>query len=444
MKRKGSAKHTSRFQSLYDHLEKSSRGPVADHFRNLRRSAIEKVKGMDFPTMKDEEWKYIDLSELQQVDFKPFQPGKKGYAGAERIKPHLLGGDEHYRLVFSDGVFRPDLSTPQHGNLLIAPLTDLTMDQLSGINTFIGNGEPADQNLFTTLNTALFQDGACIVIPPGKIIERPIEIISFSSAQENPYILSPRNVIVMGENSQAKIVENYCSEDNALYFNSSVTEINLHENTILEHSRIQNESLTAFHIGSTRIVLQKSSNYMSHAFAFGSILMRHTVRAVLAAEGAECSLNGLYVGGGKQQVDNHTLIDHARPHCNSHELYKGILDDKSHGIFNGKIFVRQAAQKTNAIQSNNCILLSDDATIDTKPQLEIFADDVKCTHGATVGQLDEEAYFYMRSRGIDQQKARMLLIHAFASEVIDRISDETLRERVTALFRGKLGRVKLE
>jgi Fe-S cluster assembly protein SufD len=445
MKNKSNQQDAARYLTLLDDAEKNRRGTFANQFKNLRQTAIEKVKITDFPTTRQEEWKYTDLSGLQQLDFPVVKPGKKVYAGAEQIKPHFFNSTDYYRLVFSDGVFRPELSTPSSKTgLVIMPFSDLDADYLAAVIPYLGRQVSLEQNFFAALNTALFQDGAWIFVPRGMIVERPIEIVNFSTQQVEAYLTSPRNLIFAGENSQVRIIENYCADKEALYFTNSVCEMILSAGAIVEHFRVQNDSRQAFHISSTQVWQQKSSNYISHSYSFGAKLSRHNLNSNLSAEGVECTLNGLYVGEGDQHIDNHTAIDHASPNGQSHELYKGILDDQAHGVFNGKIFVRPVAQKTNALQSNNCILLSDETTIDTKPQLEIFADDVKCTHGATVGQLDDEAYFYMRSRGIDQQKARTLLIYAFASEVIDRIPFGPVRDKINSLFRDKLKRVRLE
>jgi Fe-S cluster assembly protein SufD len=445
MKKINKQNDTDRYKQLFTVLEENHRGAFASTFRDLRYTAIEKVQQADFPTTRQEEWKYTDLSELQQIDFQAFNPGKKNYARPEQIKPHFFNSTEYYRLVYSDGVFRPDLSTLHSGSgLLIAPFVDLGTEHLSRIIPYFGRQVSFEQNYFSALNTALAQDGAWIFIPAGTVVERPIEIVYYSTGQTNPYVICPRNLIFAGENSQVKIIENYCAQKDAQYFNNIITEMVIESGAVVEHYRVQNDSRQAFHIASSYVQQQKNSNYICYSFSFGGKLMRHNLNTVLAGEGVTCTLNGLYMGDENQHIDNHTVIDHAQPHGTSHELYKGILDEKAHGVFNGKIFVKRDAQKTNALQSNNCILLSDDASIDTKPQLEIFADDVKCTHGATVGQLDEEAFFYMRSRGIDQQKARTLLVHAFASEVIDRISFDPVHEKITALFRDKLKNVPLE
>jgi Fe-S cluster assembly protein SufD len=282
-------------------------------------------------------------------------------------------------------------------------------------------------------------DGAVVFIPRGKVLAEPIQLIFVSVAGGKRTMSHPRTLVVAGANSQATIVETYLSggSEEDVYFTNAVTEIALGENAVLDHTKLQRESTRAFHIAHTQVRQARSSKFSSHYIALGGELARNETRVVFDGEGSEATVNGLYLAGGVQHMDNFTVIDHASPHCASHELYKGILDGKAHGVFNGKIFVRQDAQKTDAKQTNQVLLLSEDATINTKPQLEIFADDVKCTHGATVGQLDAECIFYLRSRGIGLEEARGLLTYAFANDIISRIKVEATREQLERLLTGR-------
>jgi Fe-S cluster assembly protein SufD len=304
---------------------------------------------------------------------------------------------------------------------------------------------------FVALNTALMEDGAYVRIPRGVIVEEPIHLLFVGSAADGaPAVSHPRILIVAEENSQATVIETFVGvgdgvgrptpglPDGGVYFTNAVTEIVAAENAVLDHYRVQRESETAFHIATQWVQQARSSNFASHAISLGGALVRTDITAVLDGPGIESTLNGLYVVGGQQHVDTHTAIDHAQPHCNSHELYKGILDGRATAVFNGKIFVRQDAQKTDAKQTNQNLLLSRDAVIDTKPQLEIFADDVRCTHGATVGQLDADALFYLRSRGIDAAEARALLTYAFASDILGRIKVAPLRTALEELLFTRL------
>jgi Fe-S cluster assembly protein SufD len=283
------------------------------------------------------------------------------------------------------------------------------------------------------------KDGAFISVPDGVILEESIHLF-FVATGTGPSLITPRNLIIIGKGSQASIVESYVSLTGSQYFTNAVTEVVVGDGAVLEHDKLQDESSQAFHVAMIHARLGAKTNFTSNSIAFGGAIVRNNVTALFQAEGSECTLNGLSLGTATQLIDNHTTIDHAMPHCASHELYKSILDGKSRGVFNGKIFVRPLAQKTDAKQTNKTLLLSDEATIDTKPQLEIFADDVKCTHGATVGQLDPEQLFYLRSRGIDEMAARDILTFAFASDVVSRVHVDPLRLRLEAMIHQRLDR----
>jgi Fe-S cluster assembly protein SufD len=300
-----------------------------------------------------------------------------------------------------------------------------------------------EEGAFTALNTAFVQDGAFLYIPDGVELDGPIHLLFLATDRAEPFIQTPRNLVVAGEGCRLSIVESYHSLSGGKYFTNVVSEIMAGARTVIEHDKLQSESGNAFHIGTTYVSLGGQSNFVSNTISLGGSLVRNNVTVVLDDGGSECTLNGLSVSTGSQLIDNHTTIDHAKPNCISHQLYKAIVDGKSHGVFNGKILVRKDAQKTDAKQTNKTLLLSDEATIDTKPQLEIFADDVKCTHGATVGQLDEEQVFYLRSRGIPLEAARDILTFAFASDVVNRVHVEPLREQLDAMLRARLrqGRV---
>jgi Fe-S cluster assembly protein SufD len=288
------------------------------------------------------------------------------------------------------------------------------------------------------LNTAFFQDGAFIYVPAGHAVETPIHLLFISTAKEAGAAFHPRNLIVTEKAAQVTLFESYVSTVDAPYLTNAVTELVLGEGAVVEHGKFQDESIEAFHIAAIRAHLERSCNLISHSVATGARLSRNNIRTTLAGEGVECVLNGLYVTRGEQLADHHMIVDHAQPHCNSHEYYNGILDGRSKGVFHGRILVRQPAQKTDAKQTNKNLLLSEDATIDTKPQLEIYADDVKCTHGATVGQLNEESVFYLRTRGIGAETARRMLIHAFAGEIIERIRHAPAREELDKLVWERL------
>jgi len=303
-----------------------------------------------------------------------------------------------------------------------------------------------DENAFSALSAAFLLDGAFVFIPDKTILKEPIQLLFISTSAEAEFVTFPRSLIVVGSNSQVSIIETHVGLENNVYFSNAVSEVVVGENSVVEYDTVEDESEGAFHIGTTHVHQERNSTFTSNAISYGGALVRNNVTAVLDGEGAECTLNGLYVVAGEQHVDNHTTIDHAKPHCSSHELYKGILAGRSKGVFNGKILVRKDAQKTDAKQTNKNLVLSDDATINTKPQLEIFANDVKCTHGATIGQLDEEATFYLRTRGLGVGAAHDILTNAFASDVINRIQTPSLRDwlNVNLLIRLQRARERKE
>ncbi len=303
----------------------------------------------------------------------------------------------------------------------IGPLNEVT-----AVPASLAQIDVEQDSVFTALNTSFLNDGAFVEIPNSKVVQTPIEIVFIATtATDKPVLLNPRVLIIVGKNAQATVVEQYIGEGS--YLTNAVTEVALGEGATLDHVKLQQESSTAYHIASTQVVMAARSNFTTHYLALGGALVRNEVRVRFDGEHAEATVNGLYLGSGKQHLDNFTVIDHAQPNCASHELYKGILNDRAHGVFNGKILVRKDAQKTDAKQTNKVLLLSDDATINTKPQLEIVADDVKCTHGATIGQLDAMQLFYLQSRGIPLEQARRLLTFAFANDIVGRIKIEAIR-----------------
>jgi Fe-S cluster assembly protein SufD len=333
-------------------------------------------------------------------------------------------------VVFVNGQYTPELSSA--GPAWVGSLAAVLAAQPEAPQKYLTRVAKYDEATFTALNTAFLRDGGCVLIPKNTVVEQPIHLLFLSTSRGDPGVSHLRNLVVAGRNSQATIIESYVGVDGEVYFTNAVTEMVLGENAFVDHYKLQRESSAAFHIATVQVQQERSSNFTSHSISLGGALVRNDVNAVLAEEGCECTLNGLYLAGRRQHVDNHTRIDHAKPHCASHELYKGILDGQAHGVFNGKIYVHADAQKTDAKQTNQTLLLSDDAVINTKPQLEIYADDVKCTHGATVGQLAGDAIFYLRSRGIALEEARKILTFAFANDVVSRIKVESIRKHLEA------------
>jgi Fe-S cluster assembly protein SufD len=399
--------------------------PGGARLQRVRMDAIERFAAFGFPTTHNEEWKYTNLGPLVRTPYKPSSDGKV----SGRIEPAA-----HPRLVFVNGRYSPELSSAEDlRGLKVSSLKDALARGVA--EDRIGQNAVFDQNALVALNTAMFEDGALVEIATGAVIEKPIELLFLATGNGAPIVSYPRSLILAGRDSQAQIVETYRGSGPAPYFTAAVTELFAADGATIEHYKLQEEGDTALHFGMLAVRQGSSSNFVSHNVAFGAALARNEIAVVLGGEGADCNLNGLYVATGRQHIDNYTTLDHAQPHSTSHELYKGILDGNSQGVFHGRIIVRPEAQKTDAIQRNKNLLLSDAAVINTKPQLEIYADDVKCTHGATVGQVDPDAVFYLRSRGIALEEARKLLTYAFTSEMIGRMKVETIREHLgTALL----------
>jgi len=431
------------YLSNFEAFEKSLNGEASSGIHAIRKQAIARFAELGFPTTRDEEWKYTDVSSLAKVPFH-ILPGDtpQGLTSGE-IEPFRYQNLTPNTMVWVNGRFSRELSTisrtsiPQRGVRAESVAETLGNDPELLIR-HLSKYARYDDNAFTALSTAFFQDGAFLSFPDGIVLEDPIHLLFVSTKLSGPTALHPRNLILIGKNCQVSILESHRSLTEDACFTNAVTEILLGENSVLEYHQLQDERDQSFHVGTTHVRQQRSSTFTSHTISLGGALVRNNLIGVLEGEGAECTMNGLYVATGRQHIDNHTEIDHAMPHCNSHELYKGILAGRSKGVFNGKIRVRKDAQKTDAKQTNKNLVLSDNASVDTKPQLEIFANDVRCTHGATIGQLDEEAIFYLRSRGIGEGKARDMLIDAFAGDVIDRIKLEPLSKSLHEIIHRRL------
>jgi Fe-S cluster assembly protein SufD len=389
--------------------------------QDLRDDSAASFAEAGFPTTRHEDWRFTPVSPIAQAEWTA--------APAARLTEEQLSAfiyaDAPHRLVFVNGRFAKDLSRAA-GLPAGTRVGSLALETDASIQRHFGRIAEPESRAFAALNTAFAEDGAYVYIPEGAVLDAPIQLL-FVAEQAGAAMVHPRTLILAGAGSQSQIVETYVGVTGDPYFTNAVTEVFIGENAFLDHYKVQEESMDAFHIASMHVRTSRSANFSSHSFALGGRLVRNDAIAVLAGEGSEVTLNGLYLADGDRLVDNHTTIDHASAHCPSHEVYKGIIGGKARAVFNGKIIVRPDAQKTDAKQTNRALLLSDDATINTKPQLEIFADDVKCTHGAAIGQLDDDALFYLQARGLSFQEARDMLIHAFAGEVIDRVKIEALR-----------------
>jgi Fe-S cluster assembly protein SufD len=399
----------------------------------IRDQAAERFARVGFPTVRNEEWRFTNVSPIANADL-TLAPASVALDPA--AFESFLWADAPHRLVFVNGRFSAPLSRTAGlpDGVRFGSLADVLGSSASGsVQRHFGTQVDFDARPFAALNTAFAADGGYVAIADGVILETPLQLLFVSVApaaqagRVESTMSHPRTLIVLGTRSQAQVVETYVGMAGQRYFTNAVTEVVLGDDAKLDHYKVQEESVDAFHVASMHVSTGRASTFSSHSFALGGKLVRNDAIATLAGEGSECTLNGLYLADGDRLVDNHTTIDHAQPHCPSHEIYKGILGGKARAVFNGKIIVRQDAQKTDAKQTNRALLLSDEATINTKPQLEIFADDVKCTHGAAIGQLDEDAVFYLRARGLTYQEARDMLIHAFAGDILDRVKIEPLR-----------------
>jgi Fe-S cluster assembly protein SufD len=396
-----------------------------------RRAGIEHFAATGFPTRKDEDWHFTSTAAIAETEWLPLRDAS-GQVQVDDLSAFLLGLDGP-RLVFVNGRYAPALSAL--GRL---PSRVRVLD-LAGhwgepiIEKYFGALAPSRRDAFTALNTAFAIDGALVHIPAETVVEKPIHILYVTDAEAAKGATHPRTLIVAERHAVATIIESYVAIGDATYFTNAVTEIQVADGARVDHYRIERESDRAFHVGTTEVRQGRDSRYHSFSFATGGALARVNLYTVLGGEGGETLMNGLYMLDGTQHIDHQTRIEHAAPNCASREVYKGIMDDASHGVFNGKVYVRPEAQKTDGKQTNNNVLLSETAQADTKPQLEIFADDVKCTHGATVGRLDEVALFYLRSRGIGVEQAKTLLTYAFAADVLERIDQPEVRLALEAL-----------
>jgi Fe-S cluster assembly protein SufD len=407
------------FTNLFAPFDRAGASP---RFQSLRKSARDRLQTLPLPSTRSEDWRFTNIAPIVETPF-----ALPGLASKGSPVPFLdMSSQNALRLVFVNGKFTKELSSLANApnGVYIGSLAEGKPD--TGLLASVAGYQ---DNMFTALNTSFLNDGALIVVPDGRSVETPIEIIYLASA-EGKFITQPRTLVVVGKVAQVTLVERFIGAGE--YFTNAVTEFAVGEHAVVDHVKVQQESQQAYHVANTQIVMAAKSNFTTHYLSLGGALVRNEVRVRFDGEYAEATVNGLYLAGGKQHIDNFTVIDHAQPNCASHEVYKGILDGRAHGVFNGKILVRKDAQKTDAKQTNKVLLLSDDATINTKPQLEIFADDVKCTHGATIGQLDATQLFYLQSRGIPLETARRLLTFAFANDIVNRVKIEAIRTELEA------------
>jgi Fe-S cluster assembly protein SufD len=411
-----------------------------DWLEPIRRAAMDRFAVTGFPTTKDEEWRFTPVTPIAQRAWAP--AGAPAAISRDDLTPFIFGHDEWTTLVFVNGAYTPALSSfgvlergVRVGNLAHALRSDRGV-----LQAHLGRYASIETSPFTALSTAFLRDGGFVHVPADTLVSQPIHLVFVTTPESAGSVIHPRNLILVEGGSRAAVIESYVTlGEGTTYWTNAVTEVVSGANTWLEHTRIQRESERAYHIGATHVHQDRGSHYRSFSLAMGGALARHNLQARLDAENVETLLYGLYLTRGEQVVDNHTAIFHDHPNCRSWEVYKGVMDGRSRAVFNGKVFVKPEAQKTDAKQTNRNLLLSDSAKVDTKPQLEIFADDVKCTHGATVGRLDDHALFYARSRGLPEAEAHRLLTYAFAAEVIEEVALEPVRQELERLARGRLG-----
>lgn len=411
---------------------------IDSYVHDIRTEAIKNFENIGFPTKKNESWKYTSLKQILDTDYSIF-PSENTALDYSKIKKYLIDDIDSYKIIFVDGKYSCHLSETTHEGMDICLMSSaLNKPKYAAVIENYFN-KAIKKDGISDLNTAFSNEGAFIHIPKNKLVEKPIQIIHFSSGNESSLMLQPRNLIIVDENSQLQIIERHQNLTENEVLTNSVTEVFVNSKSIVDYYKIQNDNKQASLIDTTSIVQENNSICTLHTFSFGGKLTRNNLTFSQKGEHIESIMKGITIIEGKQHVDHNTLVNHIKPNCESHQDYKGIYDDRSTGVFNGTVVVEKEAQKTNAFQANNNILLSDKASINTKPQLEIFADDVKCSHGCTIGQLDKNALFYLKSRGIPEKEAKALLMYGFANNVLQSVRIPELKNRITNLIANKLG-----
>jgi Fe-S cluster assembly protein SufD len=420
----------------FTEFQKRAPGRDLPWLQTLRESAFARFCEVGFPTTHDEDWRFTNVAPIAKTSFELSCEVTLSHPDLERFGVAGLG----CQLIFVNGKFSRELSAIGQlpAGVSVNSLAEEISANSSSVESHLGRYLDIRRDVFSALNTAFAEDGGYVHVRRGVVLTDPIYLLFISTSADKPLMSHPRNLIVIENEAQATIVEDYVSIGETTAFSNTATELIAGENAVVSHYMIEREHRQAFNISTLRIQQGRSANVSSHSVLLGGGLVRNNVHPVLAGEGGECLINGLFIGNGRQHLDNYMQVEHASPHCASRQFYNGILDDHAHGVFHGRIIVHKDAQKTDAKQTNRNLLLSDDSRIDTKPQLEIYADDVKCTHGATIGQIEENALFYLRSRGIDEISARKLLLLAFANECLDRMAPNVARNHVEKLIHEHL------
>lgn len=427
----------SRIIAAFGELPKDPSGLLAP----LRLQGLERFQAMNFPKTSDEEWKYTSLAPLFEHDFIPVNGHRKEEISKKIIYKYAFSDMKRHLLVFINGHFSEEHSQLQglSNGLVVSSLPEAVKNHPEIVETYLGKICGHGNDIFSEMSHAFLSDGAVVFIPDNMILKEPVHLMFLATNHSEPFMKQPRNLVILGRNSEATLVETYDALEQNIYFTNSVTEIVTGENAKLNHHKLQLESRNAFHVGSTNVLLNRDSRFLNTFISFGGRLTRNNIEVKLDAPGAEASLFGLYMGKDSQHIDNRIFMHHHHHSTTSNQIYKGILGDQSRGVFNGHILVDRDAQKTDAKQLNKNLLLSPTAKADTKPQLKIFADDVKCSHGATVGQLDDNSLFYLRSRGISESVARSMLTYAFASDIVDSIIIGSVRFYLYSVLLNRLG-----
>ena len=408
----------------------------------IQKLAIKRMGNeVDFPTRRNEDWKYTSVAELLQQQY---QQPKPVDITAEDIRPFLFEGLDTYLLVFVNGKYNKNFSLKDElsKKIIVQDIPSCLQEDgptKATASEYLSKWASKEKNAFIVLNTAFAQNGIFICVPDGVVVDRPLHILNITFTKDEPAVISPQKIIQIGENSKLTVIETYHHLNNTeqTYFTNTVSQLVLKRNAVVDHYKIQDEDENAFFINNTEVEQMRDSKYSSYVIDLGGKLVRNNLSSILKDSGTATNFYGIYVGMDKQHIDNQTFIDHAYPNCTSNELYKGILTDSAKGVFNGKIMVRPDAQKTNAFQKNHSLVLSKAASMNSKPQLEIFADDVKCSHGATIGQLNEDALYYMRSRGLSKKEAISVLKQAFLTEITELIKIDPIREKVEQMLLNK-------
>ena len=434
------AKQSDPYLKAFERFEQAAATTQPSWLFPLRKAGIARFAELGFPTLKNEDWRFTNVAPIAKLPFKSALDAARDGLTKDSLDQFSFAKLPGTRLVFVNGHVAAELSTAptQPNGIKVSSLATALANDSALVEKHLGRYVRTEDNAFAALNNAFFQDGGFVYVPAGQSVDDPVQFLFINTSKDAGATTHPRNLIIAERGAKLTVIESYVSLASAPTFTNAVTEFALGDNAVVEHCKFQDESPEAFHIAALHSHLGRAVSFSSHSIATGAKLARNNLRTTLDGEGIECVLNGVYITNNDQISDHYMVVDHAKPHCASHEYFNGILAGKSKGVFHGRILVRPDAQKTDAKQTNKNLLLSDDATADTKPQLEIYADDVKCTHGATIGQLNDESIYYLRSRGIGLENARRMLIHAFAGEIIDRVKHDALREELDVLVWDRL------